>query len=77
MSRLLRAHRIEIAALYSCRSAQYAQQLQLHFIRVLCSMNMKPEAVRHTEVWGLQNDIGIQRIMQVNIFAAQLTSHLR
>lgn len=75
MSRLLRAHRIETAALYASRSAQHAQQLQLHLIRVLCSMNMKSEAVRHTEVWGLQNDSEIQRVLRVNLFGARLTYH--
>jgi hypothetical protein len=66
VTRLLRANKLTTAAVYSSCSAQHAQQLQRHFIRVLCSMNMLHDAMHHAEQWRIQNEIDIQIMLQVH-----------
>jgi hypothetical protein len=66
VSRLLRANKLATAALYSSSSEQYAQPLQRHVIRVLCSMNKVHDAERLAEEWGIQKEIDVQIMLKVS-----------
>ena len=68
VSRLLRANKIAVAALYSSQSAQHSSQLQRHVIQVLCSMKMMQEAARYAERFNMQTDADIDCMLQVHLY---------
>ena len=70
VSRLLRANKVALAAVYSSSSAQHSLQLQRHFIRLLCCMNRPRDAVRYAEEWAIHNELDVERMMQVLQFSA-------
>jgi hypothetical protein len=70
VSRLLRANKVALAAVYSSCSAKHSFQLQRHFIRLLCCMNRPRDAVRYAEEWAINNELDVERMMQVAQFSA-------
>ena len=68
VSRLLRANKIAVAALYSSQSAQHSSQLQRHVIQVLCSMKMMHEAACYAERFNMQTDTDIDCMLQVHLY---------